>query len=255
MSQQIFKIGDDVHISEPGGRFDGMDGRIAYVASGGLPYRVDTSKGSDWYDAEHLTLNEHKPQQELKRDAYTPGRDAIPPQPAPKLPPVVREMETAAAKIGTQEAARASLPVQPGEVETLPNGAKQSKLGHWWSTPYAALAVARVMSEGHAKYDEPGTTPAQGNWHGIPIWSNIQHAITHLMLYAIHDKSEDHLAHAATRLMMALDQRESGREKPKDTRGDYPTGDHRREPCESGSMTMSMVLKESRQRSGTAPRT
>lgn len=203
MSQLRFKIGDNVHISEAGNRYDGQDGVINDIdpVDMQMPYRVETSSGYDWYEENKLTLNPPKPQ-----------RDAIPPQPAPKLPPVVREMETAAAKIGTQEAARTSLPVQTGEVETLPNGAKQSKLGHWWSTPYAALAVARVMSEGHTKYDEPGTTPAQGNWHGIPVWSNIQHALTHLMLYAVGDKSEDHLAHAATRLMMALDQRESGRQ-------------------------------------------
>lgn len=214
MSQLRFKIGDNVHISEAGNRYDGQDGVINDIdpVDMQMPYRVETSSGYDWYEENKLTLNPPKPQ-----------RDAIPPQPTPKLPPVVREMETAAAKIsgviadGTAELKdvwekykAASLPVE--EVETLPNGAKQSRLGHWWSTPYAALAVARVMSEGHAKYDEPGTTPAQGNWHGIPIWSNIQHALTHLMLYAIHDKSEDHLAHAATRLMMALDQRESGRQ-------------------------------------------
>lgn len=217
MSQQSFNNGDLVHIKAPGHKLDGRDGCIDLigVAQNPRPYRVQTNGGCDWFTGTELEVFQ------------LPQRDAIPPQPAPKLPPVVREMETAAAKIGTQEEARTSLPVQPGErkidvsawlvkeeiIETFPNGAKQSKLGHWWSTPYAALAVARVMSEGHAKYDEPGTTPAQGNWHGIPVWSNIQHALTHLMLYAIHDKSEDHLAHAATRLMMALDQRESGRDK------------------------------------------
>ena len=102
---------------------------------------------------------------------------------------------------------------QAALMETLPSGAKQSKLNHFFKVPHAMLAVAEVMAQGAEKYETPGYVDREHqNWHGISIASNLQHALTHLHLLAVGNTDEDHLAHAATRLMMALDQRESGRD-------------------------------------------
>jgi len=71
--------------------------------------------------------------------------------------------------------------------------------------PHALLAVAAVLKHGADKYGE-------NNWHAIPVADNLNHALTHLYAYAAGDGSDDHLEHAATRILFALDQKRSGRE-------------------------------------------
>lgn len=71
--------------------------------------------------------------------------------------------------------------------------------------PHALLAVAKVLSEGAAKY-------GANNWHAIPAADNINHALVHLLALQAGDTSDEHLEHAATRILFALDQVRSGRE-------------------------------------------
>lgn len=104
-------------------------------------------------------------------------------------------------------------PTPEVEIETLPNGAKQSKLGHWWNLPHAMLAVAEVMNKGHITYDKPDATPDKPNFAGIPAWSSIQHALTHLMLHQVGNTDEPHLHHAAARILMAIEVIEGGHDK------------------------------------------
>lgn len=93
-----------------------------------------------------------------------------------------------------------------GGIEVLANGAKQSRLAYLCGeVPHADLAVAKVLAEGAAKY-------GRRNWHGIPVESNVEHALAHILHWlAGHVTGEDDLEHAATRMMMALDQKVSGR--------------------------------------------
>lgn len=73
--------------------------------------------------------------------------------------------------------------------------------------PLATLAVAGVLRHGAAKY-------GANNWHAIEVPEHLNHAITHVFAYLAGDGSDDHLEHAACRLLMALEQKLTGRPKP-----------------------------------------
>ncbi len=70
---------------------------------------------------------------------------------------------------------------------------------------HALLAIAAVMKGGADKY-------GADNWHKIPAEENVNHALVHLFARRAGDTSDDHLEHAATRLLFALDQVRSGRD-------------------------------------------
>lgn len=70
---------------------------------------------------------------------------------------------------------------------------------------FALLAVAKVLKHGAEKYGE-------NNWHAIPADENVNHALVHLLALQAGDVSDDHLEHATTRLLFALDQVRSGRD-------------------------------------------
>lgn len=59
----------------------------------------------------------------------------------------------------------------------------------------ALYVVERTMSLHNDKY--------QDKWRELSIGHHLYRAGRHLVLYAIGNKSEPHIAHAATRLMMA----------------------------------------------------
>lgn len=70
---------------------------------------------------------------------------------------------------------------------------------------HALLAIAAVMKVGCEKYGED-------NWHSITAAENINHAMIHLLALRAGDTTDDHLEHAATRILFALDQVRSGRD-------------------------------------------
>lgn len=71
--------------------------------------------------------------------------------------------------------------------------------------PHALLAVAAVLKHGADKY-------GANNWHLIPASENVNHALVHLLALQAGDVSDEHLEHAATRILFALDQVKSGRD-------------------------------------------
>lgn len=71
--------------------------------------------------------------------------------------------------------------------------------------PHALLAVAAVLKEGADKY-------GANNWHKISAADNINHALVHLLALTAGDTTDEHLEHAATRILFALDQVRSGRD-------------------------------------------
>lgn len=79
-------------------------------------------------------------------------------------------------------------------------GGKQSHVARDYTLiPQEALAsLARVMYNGALKY-------SKDNWKLIHKRDHLNHALNHVNLYLAGNTSEDHLAHAATRLMMALE--------------------------------------------------
>ncbi len=78
--------------------------------------------------------------------------------------------------------------------------------------PHALLRIAAIMKYGADKY-------GANNWHSIPSAEHLNHALVHLLAHLSGDAQDDHLGHAAWRVLSALDQVLSGREgellKPK----------------------------------------
>jgi hypothetical protein len=60
----------------------------------------------------------------------------------------------------------------------------------------ALLAIAEVMRTGARKLHE--------HWRTFSTEHHLEHARAHLQAFDAGDRSEDHLAHAPTRLLMAL---------------------------------------------------
>ena len=64
--------------------------------------------------------------------------------------------------------------------------------------PRALLEVARVLKAGSERYGVDA-------WRRIPAPEHLNHALTHLLALLAGDTTEPHLAHAACRLLFALD--------------------------------------------------
>lgn len=91
-------------------------------------------------------------------------------------------------------------PSQDAPTVTNLAGGKQSQvLRDYTLIPPDAIAnVARVMYNGAQKY-------AKDNWRLIPCDDHINHALNHIYLHLAGNTNEDHLAHATTRMLMALE--------------------------------------------------
>lgn len=77
-------------------------------------------------------------------------------------------------------------------------GGKQSKTHYRLDLvdPYAILALGRVLAKG-VKY-------GKDNWRLIDAESHVNHALGHIMGWMNGDKTDDHLANAFCRIMMAI---------------------------------------------------
>lgn len=90
-------------------------------------------------------------------------------------------------------------------IVTNAQGGKGSDVGcSMMDCPAAFLAVGAVFHYGAKKYE-------RFNWHKVSVDENVNHALVHLMAYAQGDTQDDHLHHAACRIMMALDNHLVGR--------------------------------------------
>lgn len=69
--------------------------------------------------------------------------------------------------------------------------------------PRALLDISVVLKQGADKY---GHDPrGQENWRLISADEHINHALTHLLAYMAGDTRDDHLSHAACRLLFAME--------------------------------------------------
>ena len=78
--------------------------------------------------------------------------------------------------------------------------------------PLAHRAVAEVLHAGAEKYGTmvDGVLTSEPNWSRFSVSSHLDHALSHVNKHFAGDTSEDHLAHAATRLMFALELQRKG---------------------------------------------
>ncbi len=80
------------------------------------------------------------------------------------------------------------------------NGGKQSHV------PYrcdllpasAALRVSAILEEGAKKYGD-------NNWRKLELSDHVNHAMTHVLAHLAGDRQDDHLGHAACRMLFALE--------------------------------------------------
>jgi hypothetical protein len=73
--------------------------------------------------------------------------------------------------------------------------------------PWRAICFIGEMMEYFLSIGKHG----KDDWRRMPEQEHVDHADGHMALYDAGDDSEDHLAHAACRLLMALEQREHER--------------------------------------------
>jgi hypothetical protein len=93
-------------------------------------------------------------------------------------------------------------PLRDDPIETNADGGSQSVIEHTFGTmPLNALsALSQLQRLGDQKY-------GAHNWRHIAEPDHIDHAFAHLLGHCTGDRTEDHLLHAAWRLLAALEVR------------------------------------------------
>lgn len=88
---------------------------------------------------------------------------------------------------------------------TNEKGAKQSDSPYRLDLvdPKALLAIGEVLKQGAEKYGED-------NWKGIDLNDHLNHALVHIYAHLAGDTSDDHIGHAATRMIFALSKKLEG---------------------------------------------
>lgn len=90
-------------------------------------------------------------------------------------------------------------PVTDSSIEVNAQGGRQSAVPYRCDLmpPRAYLRVAEVLKKGAHHGEE--------NWRKITVKEHLNHALGHIHLHLSGDTSEDHLANASCRMLMALE--------------------------------------------------
>jgi hypothetical protein len=95
------------------------------------------------------------------------------------------------------------------EIAVNEHGGKQSKLEFRYDliSPAALNILAHVLWYGFQRY-------GKDNWKKIPTEDHLNHALYHIYAHLAGNSDEDHLGHAFTRLMMAIEIDQNGMTVP-----------------------------------------
>lgn len=96
-------------------------------------------------------------------------------------------------------------PAAPPDEET-PEGGVHSLVEYALDVvPAALLRVGTVLFRGERKRERAPQLVGEENWRRISARMHVRHALVHILKWLAGDRSEDHLAHAACRLLMAIE--------------------------------------------------
>jgi hypothetical protein len=112
----------------------------------------------------------------------------------------------------------ARIAVEEEATATTTSTGKQSHLDADYTLlpPTATRLVAECLAYGERKYGE-------GNFRRISIKDHLNHAVAHVFEHLSSDNTEDHLIHAATRLLLALEvcsDKDRKYQEPKEVQGE-----------------------------------
>lgn len=95
--------------------------------------------------------------------------------------------------------------IVPEEETTLEGGIHSVTQCALDVVPNALLRVGAVLWNGERRREKAPQLVREENWRRISARMHVRHAVAHAFKWLVGDRTEDHLEHAAARLLMAIE--------------------------------------------------